>query len=155
MGFSGLTVDQMSTLSDFSANDKELPGAYARNLLAANAVISYDEPILVPTTPLKSKRIIHLGQPKLSQTPYYLKVYPNPANTYFIIEYKIPKNEILIRNCTIDMYDILGHQMMRFPLEKIYDRFKVNCEKIQPGIYIVSLKSNGKTKGQAKVLIQK
>ena len=58
LGFAGLNNNQVSTLVSLSGNDKELPGAYARNVLAANGVISYDEPILLRKFMINSLSIV-------------------------------------------------------------------------------------------------
>ena len=60
-------------------------GAYARGLLMLNGASDYKEPVYLPDVMVNRK----LKTSSKEKVPEYFKVYPNPADRYFTIEYKL------------------------------------------------------------------
>lgn len=60
-------------------------GAYSRGLLMLNGASNYKEPVYLPDVMVNRKLKISSKE----KAPEYFKVYPNPADRYFTIEYKL------------------------------------------------------------------
>ncbi len=73
----------MYDLADYSQN---VIGAYARGVLIEAEGYEYTEPIILPETGLKSGSIV-FDIPNIETfTPEHVKIYPNPALDYIIVE---------------------------------------------------------------------
>ncbi|MDP1623329.1 MAG: T9SS type A sorting domain-containing protein [Bacteroidales bacterium] len=155
-GLWSLDSTQISVLNTLALNDNSLPGAYARNLLIKKGLLQYEEPILLVSS-LKESKKWRSGSdnPSLgNDKDFWLKVYPNPANYYFIVEYRSIKQINPGYKLSITVTDIKGREFFNFPLNKNFDRFVIPTEKLNAGAYIIGLNVNAKQKEQVKLIIK-
>ncbi len=77
---------------------------------------------------------------KADEAPAAVKLKPNPAKDYIIIEYELEMQT----DAKIEIYDISGNLKYAQDLTELKDQFTVDTRNWKPGIYITSLKVNGK-----------
>jgi hypothetical protein len=82
---------------------------------------------------------------------YEMKLYPNPATEMLTIDVAMPDFDI--QNLSIDVSDVFGHSVYRAPLPPFTPIHQVDVSSFGNGVYVVSLKINGKTKKNQKVMI--
>jgi hypothetical protein len=147
----GLDSLNIQTLQDMAANQNKLPGIYARNILVANGLMSYQEPVYLPDN-LKSTPAWKYDKPTEQVEESLLKVYPNPAGSYFIIDYDFRELEgaamILISNIT-------GKHVFSFYLEDKQNQRVITTKAYPAGMYIIQLFVNGELKEISKINILK
>ena len=146
---------QVAVLMNLAANDLQLPGFYARNLLHINGYIQYSEPIILPDPNLKSARKYSRGNSSVRNEPYFLKLYPNPAMHYFIVEYSINSSESRSSEVLIRICDISGQTKDIFTRNRLSDSFIVPTLILTSGMYYVALKNDGQRKNTKKVIVLK
>ena len=139
---------QITDLEQLALNDKNLPGAFARNILISSGIIYYKEPIILETD-LKSSRIIHNYEKKI-QISGEFKVYPNPCKDYVIAEYT--KGE-LTDLCYINLYDKSGKRIASFSMKHSADQVVIPLQQYPKGNYFLQLFVNGKSKGVKKIIL--
>jgi hypothetical protein len=81
-----------------------------------------------------------------------LKLFPNPAGSYFIVEYEF---DDIISNAQIKITDVLGRTQKIIVIIKHFDQFVVNTTGLDDGIYFVVLEANGKTIRTEKITFSK
>jgi hypothetical protein len=81
-----------------------------------------------------------------------LKVFPNPAQNYFTIEYKISKTE---GNAIIEMLDLTGKKLRILPIYDKQNQIVVETKDIQTGIYYIRLLIDGAAINTQKISIIK
>ncbi len=67
-------------------NSENFTGAMARNILIEVDGYGYDEPVILPEAGLKSSSIVFDLPDVKTFTPEYIKIYPNPAYNYVVVE---------------------------------------------------------------------
>ncbi|NOX48771.1 MAG: T9SS type A sorting domain-containing protein [Chlorobi bacterium] len=132
---------QIATLFDIEEAQNGPASVYARNILLALNEMEYDEPILMPdmmksTTAMEEYNYL-LGKAK--DAPGYIKVKPTPAKDYVIIEYGLEREVA----SNIEIYDISGNLKYSDSFTNRQDRITIDTRNWKPGVYIVTLKSNG------------
>ena len=148
--FYGLTEQQKNLLMDLTENASNSVGAYARNILISLGKYNYDEPILLPEEGLKSSSAIQITEPVLKSYPK-IKVYPNPAKDYVIIE--ILKGNI--KGADIYLYDNLGKFIRNFSIPPREQFVILQLKGIEPGTYIISVQYDGSVIGSEKLNLVK
>jgi hypothetical protein len=115
---------------------------YSRNILLAINQMEYEEQILLPDM-LKST----LAQDKYNtliskanDAPGYIRIKPNPAKDYIIVEYELDQETA----ASIEINDLTGSLKYLLNITNRQDQVTVNTQDWKPGIYIVTLKINGK-----------
>lgn len=71
------------------ASNSNSASASARNLLSAYRIITYEPSIALPDTSLKSSFVVSKPKTKGKSSQAMLHVFPNPANEYVVIAYKL------------------------------------------------------------------
>lgn len=66
-------------------------GASARDLLSAYRIISYEPSVTLPDTSLKSSLVVKKPKTKGKSSQAMLHVFPNPANDFIVIAYRLEK----------------------------------------------------------------
>jgi hypothetical protein len=134
------SAQSLMNLADYNGF---LPGVYSRNILIANHLISYQEPVYLSDNPLKSTPISSSNKNNSNEKKQYLNVFPNPANTYFIIEYDLR-----------DFY-MPGIILICDQEGKLIKIISLNDKQNQKiiGIYLVSLYINNKLESVIKTII--
>jgi len=98
---------QIATLIDLEVNQSGMANVYARNILLALNRMEYEEPIILPDL-LKSSAAMDEYKELLSKVadaPGFIKVKPNPAKDYIIIEYELEREA----DASIEINDITGN----------------------------------------------
>jgi len=134
--------NQIAMLIDMEASQVGKASVYARNILLALDQIEYEEPIILPDL-LKSAEAMYEYKEllkKVNNAPEYIKVQPNPAKDYIIVEYELEQEA----NLTVEINDISGILKYSKNTTGKQDQHIVDTRNWNAGIYIVSLKINGK-----------
>jgi hypothetical protein len=143
-GKSVVEVDS-SQLSDLLVMEEAYQGqasVYARNILLALNVIDYEEPIILPDM-LKTTSAISDYEEILSKTaeaPGFIKIQPNPAKEYIILNYNLEK----AADAVIDINNLTGKLMHTERLRNKTDEIVIDTKEWKTGIYITTLKVDGK-----------
>ncbi|MFU8844889.1 MAG: T9SS type A sorting domain-containing protein, partial [Bacteroidales bacterium] len=113
---------------------------YATNMLIALGEVQYEEPVIMPDY-LKSAGASG-SQPGVDKTrkPQMLKVKPNPAKDFMIVEYELETGG----NILIEITDISGKPVHSMQAINTRDEVTVDTRHWKPGAHIVTLKLNGK-----------
>ena len=112
--------------------------------------LNYTEPYLIADTTMKKAKVIWRPAREQSNTDQPL-VYPNPANSYVIIDYsglnasyQLPL--IKIRNGSgIIVQSYLVQNNLGFKV--------IDTHTWKPGVYTVSITGNGKLWGTSKIVV--
>ncbi len=64
----------------------------------------------------------------------YLKVYPNPANDFMVVEYALTNAG---EGCGLEIYDMRGNLVKSIPLNKSLDVIQINVNDIPSGNYVL------------------
>jgi hypothetical protein len=113
---------------------------------------NYYEPVLL-SDPFKSVKVLPERPGEITtETNNWFKLFPNPACTYFIVEYVI---EVTASDAKIRITDVLGREIMKIPVSKQYDQMVVHTNTMDEGIYLVTLEVNGITFQTDKLTISK
>ena len=85
---------------------------------------------------LKSVHADHKNYPEKSEMQNKLKLYPNPAGTFFIIEYKVENtntnNSILISN-------LIGQTTKTILLKSTQNQIVISTDSFSSGTYLIQL----------------
>jgi hypothetical protein len=138
-----LNNSQISQFQELFNESREPLQSKIRSILIANNEREYFEPIILPddlkSAPEKSFiKTSHFGQ------ECYLKVFPNPAKHYIIVEYNTQNissenNEILLTFTSSE-----GKIMETRILNKSQDQQLFETVDYKPGLYLCSLKMGNK-----------
>ncbi|NOY49114.1 MAG: T9SS type A sorting domain-containing protein, partial [Chlorobi bacterium] len=79
-----------------------------------------------------------------------IKVFPNPAETYFYIEFNTDESVAGDNICAV--FNLYGSKIMEFIIKDNHQ--KVNCSSWKKGIYFIKLSRNGISAGSEKVLVK-
>ncbi len=143
-------ADEISNLSLDSNEIAELHGirtdklplisVYAENLLAANKKLLKKETYYFPSsTNHKSREIAFPGnEPEIHKE--YLKLIPNPTNSSVLVDYEI--DDLPDYNLILRVFNVNGIEIYSAKLNYQKGQHLLNVNSWQPGIYIVSLKTN-------------
>jgi hypothetical protein len=131
---------------------KNTADLYAVNILRGIDRYIYNEPILIDGVG-GGKMLFGIGkstknQPECSDIQF--KVYPNPANNYFLIDYLLIDETT---NAKIEIVDISGKRLQSFKLNDQQNQLVIETKGIKNGIYFVYLIDNGAIMKQAKLTI--
>jgi len=133
-----LTQGQITALQNLSVTGREPVSSYTRNILLANNMMQYFEPILLPdlTSYPPSKPFV---EPDLIMVDDYFKVFPNPSKYYLIIEYNLKDDFIAASGLSFKIYDVSGKQIDQVFIRKQQDQMIIPVESYSPGVYLCCL----------------
>ncbi len=142
----------LPAIHNLHTNSLEPVKSYTRNILIARGAINYYEPILLPDE-LKSSKGKKTYRTGKFVEESYMKVFPNPAWQYVIIEYNLKdkfteKNEVLLT-----LTNMRGNSVFQKQLMKRQDQDLINTSGFIPGVYICSLWVNGKMLDTSKFVV--
>lgn len=133
---------QLVWLYQLHSNTENQLKAALRNLLRFSDTLTYKEPYLSIDTTLKQSRVIYRPVGNNSNNNNELLVYPNPANTYLIVDFS--GLEEATPQSIITFYTIDGRKVSS-SFVNLNTGFKVVDTRFwTPGIYVVSLKQKGR-----------
>ena len=120
------------------------------NLLITLNKYTYQEPYILPDTGLKDSRIKWVKSKHF--TINTLKIYPNPAHTYFIVEYTLKDEQ---ENAIMEISDYSGKKLMSYNLNGNNDYLVIPADKLPNGMYICNLIAGNKIIQTGKIVINK
>lgn len=143
---SGFEIDsisevQKSTLYQLADNTRNIAGAYARNILIQLDDYPYREPVILPEEGLKSGSIVFDLPDAETFTPEYVKLYPNPARDYIIVE--LMKGNV--SGAVIRLFDNQGRPVRTVEMPGKQQHYVLHIKDLQTGIYYLKVELNGKT----------
>ena len=142
---------QMQQLWDIYNNGYGIACSYARSLLVDYDTLTYNEPIAYPDVFKSAPAANSVYNIFNSGKPDFIKVMPNPAKDYIIIEYELEmRGEAQIR-----ISDINGKPIHTVYTNEVHSQKIVNTSNWAQGIYIASLFTNNKLLQSVKFTIVK
>lgn len=130
---------QQQQLWNIISADSTRAGIYARNLKVVLGETTYNEPIILPDIYKSTRAMADYEQLLNSEAPGLLKVFPNPASGYIILEYKLETNA----GATILIQDMRGVTIKSLTAVRLQDQITMITRDWASGIYIASIKVNG------------
>ena len=79
-------------------------------------------------------------------------VYPNPVNTFAIIDYNIIKNGIVAK---IIVHNVLGGNVGEYQLQRRDNNLKINTADFKPGVYFYSVYVDNENIATKKFIIKR
>ncbi|MCD4697685.1 MAG: T9SS type A sorting domain-containing protein [Bacteroidales bacterium] len=146
-GFDDMTSQQIAVLTNLADYSNSEVKAFARNILLETGQFDYDEPVILPVEGLKSAEIT---DDKRSEGNSSFRLYPNPAQNYFTIEYDSP---LYAKNIFIELSDMTGKRIFTQNLSPGRDKKVISTENISAGVYLVKFVIDGKTLAADKLTI--
>ena len=149
----GLTIQdsaQIEQLTDINSS-KTKPGSLARNVLVANGIMEYTEPIYLADE-LKSMPIANRPDIKKIKNSTYLSVFPNPAKDYTIVSYDF-KGKQGISSINISTLD--GKPCYKQELKGNVNQVVIPLKGLASGPYSILLIQNGIVLESVKLFISK
>jgi len=142
---------QKSTLTGIEAANAGSISAYSRNILLALGEIDYEEPIILPDMLKSSSTEAEYEDmlSKVAEAPSYITVQPNPAKDYIILAYELEKEG----GATVDIHNINANLEFTKNLTGKQDQLTIDTRGWKAGVYIVTLKINGKLAESVKFTV--
>lgn len=141
----------ISTLETLASNNMYLPGVYSRNILLANGLSDYEEPVVLPD-PFKSvetrKDYSKLGFDEVKRS--FLLVYPNPTRHYFIAEYHLDRD---YNDLYLEILDVTANKIGELNIEGKQNQAVIPVKDLKPGIYFIRLIAGGVVMDTQKMII--
>jgi hypothetical protein len=149
-----IKADQQNQLMQIAIHGADPVQSYARNVLLANSLIIYQEPLYLPDEN-KSLQAGRDPDPKKFNATGSLKLFPNPAQQYIILEYDI-SSEIngpgtLLLTIISGDGKVVNHQK----ITKLQDQLLIDCRHFSSGSYICKIAFGRKTLATGKFILAK
>ena len=143
---------QKAVLYDIVQNAHGMVQALARNILIKTDGLVYNEPYLLPDTNTNKSAVAYLSNnSRFWKIDNYFTLYPNPANNYITLEYKL---ELTAKKPVIEIYTLEGIHVNTFRLFNNQGVKIIDLRDYTPGTYLIRLSDNGKTLQSAKLVKQ-
>ena len=140
----------IQSLVNISDNYQTLPEVYAMNILIHEGVFIYDEPVYFPDY---FKSISAFGERETTfDEENILKVFPNPAGTYFIVEHNLKQYKGVFKLIVSDMH---GKTIDEHYLDSEQNQQLIPTLIYPSGIYLIQLYVNGILQETEKLSISK
>jgi hypothetical protein len=116
--------------------------------------ISYQEPIYLPD---ENKSAVARKDPSSKSifASGVLKIFPNPADQYVIVEYDFPTGNNLKEASILSMISNDGKSILKKELKRSSDQVVVDCRNLSAGSYLCRINKGKRTLGSAKFVIVK
>lgn len=142
-----LTGEQQAMLDLITGINEMAP--YARAFAQKHSRVSYEEPYILPGyAPMLPVHVLPVPEVKED----YLKVFPQPANDYFLIEYQL---ENALNQRSIELVDLTGKVLYHTELTSSRGQYYISTAHLKSGLYILRLMVHDSAMRQVKVLIIK
>ncbi len=148
-----LNDQQLALLEDLEYSASGSAKDFARNIRLILGLSDYTEPYLLPNFNKSSE--LQWEEQKLRKSLedfHYLKVYPNPAKDYIIVEYTLDSD---IGQSLLQLTDISGKIIYSQDIVGLKDQKHIDIRHIQAGNYMLSLLVNKTVLETVKVSIVK
>ena len=149
--FDSIQISRLDSLVSTDTNYYFLPTVYAKNSLLSAGLMGYDEKLYYDSA-VQPQHAIHEKYVTPENNESYLKIYPNPASDYIVIDYNYSgsRSEVAIGFCGINGQVFKSVKIQRFKDQKIID-----IHDIPNGLYIISLVNGKKNLVSQKLIIQR
>ena len=145
-----LSEEQKNKLYHLAENDRNYTSANARFLLKLiDSNYVYQEPIYLPDENNKLKMSRPIKQ--LKQENNLLKVFPNPAKEFFIVDYQINDN---MKNTRLELIDATGRKVQIIELKTAKGQTMIKTENMAKGLYHCYLYNNNAIVMHTKITIE-
>jgi hypothetical protein len=128
-----------------------LPGIYARNLLIANDFLSHTEPVYLANYQLKKSPAYYPNYFNNNENTSYLRIFPNPSKTYFIIAFNLRE---FVEPGMILISDQQGRKLKIYSLRGNQNQIIISNHQFSSGLYFVRLYIGNRLLSVEKVVIQ-
>ncbi len=145
-----LSAAQKTSLYNIHQNSSELAGAWASNILRTVDTLTYKEKYLLPTAGNKTSVVKRQRPNNKVFENSKLKVYPNPAKYYVIVEYQLAGDA---DKAVVKVIDNNGFIRKTIEQENNHGFTVIDTRGLETGTYICHVASNGKLVGVAKFII--
>ncbi len=137
------SIHAIPLLSLYQSGDNTAT-AFARDILIASGLLSYQEPINIGDNEKSLIAQLPPVKPATSakRSSEHLSIFPNPATTYTILEYALPANA---SNSSVGIYTNYGVVVWKQEIKRAKDQLIIDLNSIPSGSYIVSLQSGNQT----------
>ena len=145
-----LSEEQILKLYQLAEHDRNYTSAYARNILSlVDTNFVYHEPIYLPdeNNKLKMSKPIKLSTKEINQ----LKVFPNPAKEFFIVDYQISD---IMKNTQLELIDAAGRKVQIIELKTTKGQTMIKTENMAKGLYHCYLYNNNAIVMHTKITIE-
>jgi len=149
-----INTDQQNQLMELAMQGSEPVQTYSRNVLLANNLISYKEPINLPDE-TKSAPTGRDPKPAKPLLPGSLKLFPNPALQYMIVEYNFSDEVADSESVVLTIISGDGKTVRQYKIVKPQDQLLIDCRNLNYGSYICKITCGKKTLGSGKFIIAK
>jgi len=139
-----LNDEERIQLQYLRATSSDPVSMYCQNILEANGISTYNEVVLIPGN-TKSTVTARTKNPGTKLERNYLKVFPNPARDYIIVEYRY--NELLtpLQQLQISIISLDGKKVASRSVFNIHDQILLETASLTTGVYICDLSMGQKT----------
>jgi len=141
---------QLDALLDLADNAYGLARSYACNVLSLYGLCEFELPDDMELKSLIDIDAEYKRMKKLLSSHQSLIIAPNPARTYIAVNYSI--SDLLV-NAHIQILTPEGRTIKEIALNKIIDQKIIDVGDLQPGIYLLSIRNNGKVVETGKLII--
>ena len=145
-GIEKISNDNIQTLFDVMYSESSFISAYARNVLIWLGLVNYQEPILS----IENQKNLPYQKANTKLSNAYLKVYPNPAKDYVVIEYKD-----VTSGANLIITDVFGKIAYSNKLAGQNDQILIETSTWNAGLYYCRLLVNEKNIDVKKISIVK
>jgi hypothetical protein len=142
----------MTELTGIMESEQGTASVYALNTLLDLGAIDYEEPIEMPEM-LKSTAVNGSGSTisySSENGPRMLKLMPNPAKDYIIVEYSFGMQQ---QDATVEITDMAAKPVYSVHAVNVKDQLTVDTRKWKRGVYLAVLRISGKTRESVKFTI--
>ena len=145
-----LSEEQKLKLYLLAEHDRYFTSANARSILSLiDTNFVYQEPIYLPDENNKLKMSRPIKQ--LKQENNILKVFPNPAKEFFIVDYQINDN---MKNSRLELIDATGRIVQIIELKTTKGQTMIKTENMAKGLYHCYLLNNDAIVTQTKITVE-
>ncbi len=130
-------------------NSNGRAGALAQNILQTADTLTYKESYILPTSGAKTGKIRRHRAARTFENDK-LKVYPNPARDYVIVEYQLAGDA---DKAVVKVIDNNGFIRKTILQENNQGFLVIDTRGLETGTYIAHIATNGKLLGVAKFVI--
>ncbi|MBI9034620.1 MAG: hypothetical protein JEZ03_09145 [Bacteroidales bacterium] len=142
-----LQLEQLYPLADID----NLAGTYSRNILIDNEAVDFNEPFFNFNENKSSSISMRDILEKQNGEQPSLKVHPNPASDYFIVEYKVCSSD----PARLVLMNTQGQLMRNMQLERTIDQVVIPSQGLSDGMYVVMLYCGNQLAGNCYINIIK
>jgi len=141
--WSDLNNEDLELLEDLEIDGSGAAKIFARNIRVYLGLSDYEEPYLLPD--MNKSTSAEMEERKIMESLndfHYLKVFPNPAKDYLIIEYIL---ESVQSNAILQLTNMSGKILFTNQLNNKQDQQIIDTRNYKAGNYILSIIVNDKT----------